>query len=653
MGLDGFIWFTGVVEDRNDPSKLGRVRVRCVGHHTDDKSKIPTADLPWAHVMHPVTDPSMNGMGNTPTFMVEGTWVVGFFMDAEDKQQPVIIGTLPGVPDESPNTSKGFNDPTGTYPKSDFLNESDVNRLARADGIGDVHKMISAKESFANSFKEIETAQSGNFDLPFDNSLLNTIYPYNHVYESESGHVKEFDDTYNEERVGEYHKRGTYYEVNAGGDKIVHVKGNNYEFVAGSTFINVKGDVNLTVDGNFETLVKGNYNIRARNLNIEVEQDMDTLVHRDTTEQYGYGENGGIFKTTALGAVSQRYNDTFDSVYKGAVTHTYGDKLDSSIKGAVTERYGSTIDRRIDGIQTEIYGSTVNLTTEGSFNIDSEISFNVNAVTVDLDATTVDIDGTTISTNSTTSNINASSTINLNGTTTKINANTEFDVDATDISFNSTSTNIAPTGGGHGNTPSTSVGSGASVETPDTPESELKVTEIIDVPVDEQVKAQSSDRTDKAGTGNYNPNPEFDYPLPAIMLRALEEQRKSEVDATGIDTSDMNISQVHQTHKDVITDRVQDYYPDLKDTPEGEEQINEGNPPTSLEPNETSNIPITVGVSGVPQQQYREYLGIPTKDKPTFVKPNLHKFYPTVLTEITDEINNARKKRRRSSASIE
>ena len=121
MGMDGFIWFTGVVEDRNDPSQLGRVRVRCVGYHTDDKERIPTADLPWAHVMHPVTDPSMNGMGNTPSFMVEGTWVVGFFMDAEDKQQPVIIGTLPGVPDESPNTSKGFYDPTGTYPKSDFL----------------------------------------------------------------------------------------------------------------------------------------------------------------------------------------------------------------------------------------------------------------------------------------------------------------------------------------------------------------------------------------------------------------------------------------------------------------------------------------------------------------------------------------------------
>ena len=76
MGLDGFVWFIGVVEDRNDPSKLGRVKVRCLGFHSEDKNDIPTADLPWAHVMHPVTDPSMQGMGMTPSFLVEGTWVV-------------------------------------------------------------------------------------------------------------------------------------------------------------------------------------------------------------------------------------------------------------------------------------------------------------------------------------------------------------------------------------------------------------------------------------------------------------------------------------------------------------------------------------------------------------------------------------------------
>ena len=118
MGLDGFVWFTGVVEDRNDPAKLGRVRVRCIGFHTEDKNDIPTKDLPWAHVMHPVTDPSMQGMGNTPTFLLEGSWVVGFFRDAEEKQQPIIMGSLPGVPSSTADSSKGFNDPNANYPSS-------------------------------------------------------------------------------------------------------------------------------------------------------------------------------------------------------------------------------------------------------------------------------------------------------------------------------------------------------------------------------------------------------------------------------------------------------------------------------------------------------------------------------------------------------
>ena len=41
MGLDGFVWFTGVVEDRNDPAQLGRVKVRCLGFHTESKTDIP------------------------------------------------------------------------------------------------------------------------------------------------------------------------------------------------------------------------------------------------------------------------------------------------------------------------------------------------------------------------------------------------------------------------------------------------------------------------------------------------------------------------------------------------------------------------------------------------------------------------------------
>ena len=53
LGKDGFHWFIGVCEDRDDPETLGRVRCRVFGYHTDDLTKLPTQDLPWANVVLP------------------------------------------------------------------------------------------------------------------------------------------------------------------------------------------------------------------------------------------------------------------------------------------------------------------------------------------------------------------------------------------------------------------------------------------------------------------------------------------------------------------------------------------------------------------------------------------------------------------------
>ena len=87
----------GCVENRNDPLRLGRCKVRIVGLHTEDKTVLPTDDLPWAYPMMPISSASMNGIGWSPTGVVQGSWVICTFLD-DAKQQPIMMGTIGGIP---------------------------------------------------------------------------------------------------------------------------------------------------------------------------------------------------------------------------------------------------------------------------------------------------------------------------------------------------------------------------------------------------------------------------------------------------------------------------------------------------------------------------------------------------------------------------
>ncbi len=101
LGKDGFTWCYGVVEDTNDPLKVGRVRVRFFGYHTDNLQELPTKDLPWAQ---PSLSPSNSKTFSPPRL---GDYVMGFFSDGESAQAPVIMGVFPGF-ETSYDKSKGF-----------------------------------------------------------------------------------------------------------------------------------------------------------------------------------------------------------------------------------------------------------------------------------------------------------------------------------------------------------------------------------------------------------------------------------------------------------------------------------------------------------------------------------------------------------------
>lgn len=255
LGLD-FVWWQGVVEENTDPLKLGRCKVRIAGWHTSEKRLIPTEDLPWAYPVQPINSAAISGIGISPTGILNGTWVFGFFRDGKDAQQPMILGTLGGIPQHDPVEGLGFNDPDLVYPKKDMIGEPDTNRLA-VNG-ATVHPVIATKDASADS------ATAGfNSTWQEPKSPYNATYPQNHVRETESGHIQEFDDTPGAERIHTYHKSGTFTEIHPDGSEVHRVVGKNYEIFFSDNNVHVKGKCNLTVDGDANVKIGGNANLQV------------------------------------------------------------------------------------------------------------------------------------------------------------------------------------------------------------------------------------------------------------------------------------------------------------------------------------------------------------------------------------------------------
>jgi len=98
VGKDGFFWWVGEVESNKDPMTLGRVKVRVLGYYTNVRgettSNLPTDDLPWATVLQHTCQPGNDNQGESSGQLQPGAIVMGFFMDGENAQMPIVIGVL-------------------------------------------------------------------------------------------------------------------------------------------------------------------------------------------------------------------------------------------------------------------------------------------------------------------------------------------------------------------------------------------------------------------------------------------------------------------------------------------------------------------------------------------------------------------------------
>ena len=416
-------WFTGVVEDINDPSEMGRLKVRCFGYHTPvkemEKGGIPTEHLPWAHVMMPINGASMSGIGQSATGILQGSWVIGFFRDGDVMQDPFVIGSLPSMSTALPAITNGFNDPDGGYPLTDLLGESDMSRAARTEYAAAqpyVTKEDTRQEEIETATPPRVTSISPDKEdtyyerLTWENrkleEIINPAYPANHVHESESGHIKEIDDTPNYERLSNFHTSGTYEEIVANGDKTVTVVGDEYEVTFKSKNMYVKGNVNLTVDGDMKTLVKGNYHL-------EVEGDKTEYIKRNRVSKLGLNE---LIEIGSLDPDEGVPSDRLINVSRNNTTRIGGNEIRDVVKDSTTNITGNynmniVLDSTtvVNGDAAQTVDGTFTINSAGNLTLISDSTIKVATNTnIDIDAITdfditcsadVDVNGATINLN--------------------------------------------------------------------------------------------------------------------------------------------------------------------------------------------------------------------------------------------------------------
>jgi len=412
-----FTWWTGVVEDRIDPLKLGRCRVRILGYHTDKKDidNIPTNTLPWATPSQPITSAAMNGIGSTSMGPVEGTWVFGFFRDGKDAQDPVMIGTFGGIPEAGPNPVLGFNDPKGIYPQELYLNEPDTNRLGRGSGklpVGtksgenspslehkrtsrqkDVPVALAGDMSTASGGDTIaNTANTGLYaaadwfepnpryggatdeDIKYlDSVTLSSLYPFNHVRQSESGHVEEWDDTPSAERLHRYHKTGTFEEIQPDGTKVTKIVSNEYEITLGLKDVLIQGTCNVTIKGDCRLLYQGD-------LVQEVYGDYHLNVHKDMRTKILGNEITEV--RTDRKTVINGEDDLFIGKNRiiniaANLNHNVGGTMDETVTGDVSCTYNGSYSTAVKDEFVLICQSTIDIGSVDSMNIGTDDTMDI------------------------------------------------------------------------------------------------------------------------------------------------------------------------------------------------------------------------------------------------------------------------------------
>jgi len=261
-----------------------------------------------------------------------------------------------------------------------YLKEPTTNRLAR--GIrGNTDE--SDPRTSGIVFEKMQNRKFGQTDIPQANGGTwsepiipwNSIYPYNHVHQTESGHVIEMDDTPGDERLHWYHRTGTFTEIHSVGIKVDKIVNNYYNIILGSKFTHIEANDFTTIDGSQENFIMGNradriggdYNISVQGGRFKVSNKLGSInleaanMTITADENLTLSANNVIIEKKSASASETTLGDEKKTV-GGKLTHQTG-SYSLNAQGSIGMQTGGGMSLNItDSINESIFGVLPSMT---------------------------------------------------------------------------------------------------------------------------------------------------------------------------------------------------------------------------------------------------------------------------------------------------
>jgi hypothetical protein len=179
-----------------------------------------------------------------------------------------LIGENPALSETQGVPLDGYQDPTGTYPRTEYRNNNSINRAATGTKI---HKL------------KLSGDVGVNLDVPEPKP---SVYPHSQVKETSSGHVIEYDDTPGSERILIKHRTGAGVEMRGDGSVIISATNNRIEVTGGDQTTIIEGNGTLIYKGNLDLKVQGDMNVDVAgdyNLNVTGNYNQNVIMDKVTT----------------------------------------------------------------------------------------------------------------------------------------------------------------------------------------------------------------------------------------------------------------------------------------------------------------------------------------------------------------------------------